>query len=102
MTEQVSPTHSGAVAGVAWATSRGSGAWPGAEHRSPAGRQDAGLGTGFSGARILRGQGQRRMEVPGALSCPGRISKSCSLKVGLAFKERRLKAAFAQQTLWES
>lgn len=51
MTEQVSPTHSGAVAGVAWATSRGSGAWPGAEHRSPAGRQDAGLGTGFSGAR---------------------------------------------------
>lgn len=55
-----------------------------------------------AGDRILRGQGQRRTEVPEALSCPGRISKSCTLKVGLAFKERRLKAAFAQQTLWES
>ena len=51
MTKEVSPTHSGAVEGVAWAASRGSGAWPGAEHRSPAGRQDAGLGTGFSGAK---------------------------------------------------
>lgn len=55
-----------------------------------------------AGVSVLRGQGQRRMEVSGALGCPGRISESCVLKVGLVFKERRLKAAFAQRTLWES
>ena len=74
MTKEVSPTHSRAVEGVAWAASRGSGAWPGAEHRSPAGRQDAGLGTGFSGAKD---RGGRRSLEPWAAQA-GSPGPACS------------------------
>lgn len=37
--------------GVMEAESKAPEAWPGAEHRSPAGRQDTGLGAGVSEAR---------------------------------------------------